>query len=85
MSKWELHSIEIRKAWSPDPNALPYKGTIKFQSNEGESFAANIPPDRVQLYLSLIADEVVRNASELGRRIAESLGPEAQPNEQETK
>lgn len=68
---WRLNSINISyHSWEKDQ---PYRGKISFINKSEESLNFNIPPDKMQALLALIADSVVDSASRLGHRMAASV------------
>lgn len=51
-----------------------YVGNIRFQNGDWESFTFKIRPDQTQLYIDLIAEDIVKGAESLGERLIDSLG-----------
>ena len=72
---WKLDKLEIEfKSWGDDKGK--YAGRIRFENGEYENFTFKIRPDMAQPYIDLIAEDIVKAASNLGERLVVSLGLE---------
>lgn len=81
MADFYLKEIRLRRVeYGADEGT--YKGTIAF-SNTEDTFIAELPPERCAAYLDLVAEEVVRSANGISKRLKESLTPQTEPPEQE--
>ena len=70
---WRLQKLTIEFN-SYGKNEGKYTGKIGFQNGEFEFFSFNVRPDMAQPYIDLIADDIVKSASNLGERLLLSLG-----------
>ena len=50
-----------------------YEGSIEFENGVNESFSFAVKPNMAEKYISLIADDVVDAAQQLGNRLALSI------------
>lgn len=67
-----LRKIEIElQYWGDDKGK--YKGKITFEDGSGDSFTFGMTPEVCLRYLNPIATEVVRSATELGEKLAQSF------------
>jgi hypothetical protein len=70
---WRLDKLSIEfQRYGEDKGK--YTGSIRFQNGEFESFSFNVRPDMAQPYIDLIAEDIVKAASNLGERLLLSLG-----------
>ena len=80
-NNWKLDNISIRfkqgYGWEKKEHKRHdrYEGTISFVNEEDESFCFNIPENYTQQYLDIMANDIVRCATDLGKRLAESIKP----------
>lgn len=77
---WKLKSIDISFEkgydWEKEEEKKKdrYEGMIKFENGDKESFSFRVKPDMAERYISLISQDIVTAASDLGDRLIESLG-----------
>lgn len=70
--KWRLKSLTIElQKWGEFKDK--YIGKIQFENKDSEGFMFNLSPERTEKYLSLISEELVANASNLGDKLLQSL------------
>ena len=50
-----------------------YEGSIEFENGVNESFSFAVKPNMAEKYISLIADDVIDAAQQLGNRLALSI------------
>lgn len=72
-SKWYLQKIEIELDRFGD-NPGVYKGKVSFSNGHFELFRLRIRPEMAAQYISLIAEDLVKGATNLGQHLIESLG-----------
>jgi len=75
---WRLDKFEIefKQGWKPDKIDERYEGFIRFSNKEGESFRIKVEQVKSQVFLDLIAAEIVKAASGLAVRMSTCLYPE---------
>jgi hypothetical protein len=69
---WKLKSMSIRFMEYGEYSGK-YVGQMEFNNKQSEAFTFNIRPEMAGEYLRLLKAEVVRSASELGEKLAQSL------------
>src|SRR5882672_3972961 len=74
-SQWRLKSINISfQEWGEYKGK--YIGKIEFANRTNEAFSFNITDEKTHQFLSLIRDNVVDSAANLGQRLMQSLPPQ---------
>lgn len=69
---WILKKIQIEfQTYGNDKGK--YTGKVDFQNGHFESFSFRIKPDMADKYISLIADDIVKGAENLGCDLLKSL------------
>lgn len=85
MSEWKLKELKIEHLGDWEKKRLgttkEYGGRIRFQNEECEVFAVNIPPDRASVIYGLVADLVAAQANELAARMQAAMGAGQYPAE----
>lgn len=75
---WRLEKFEIEfkqgSTWSKTEDR--YEGFIRFANKEGESFRIKVDQVKSQVFLDLIAAEIVKAASSLAVKMSACLYPE---------
>ena len=74
-NEWKLKSIEIEFKEYGEYKGK-YIGSIRFSNGENESFRFNLRDGMAKPYIDLMADDIVKSASDLGERLIKSLGSE---------
>ena len=77
---WRLEKFEIEfkhgSSWSKPATEDRYEGFVRFTNKEGESFKIKVDQVKSQVFLDLIAAEIVKAASGLAVRMSTCLYPE---------
>jgi hypothetical protein len=73
---WILKSIKIEfqqgSEWRGTEDC--YEGWIEFQNGEREQLRFKIRKDQTQPFIDIMAEEIVRTATQLGSRLQSSMG-----------
>jgi|APSaa5957512622_1039677.scaffolds.fasta_scaffold177951_2 hypothetical protein len=79
MSEWRLQDISIGFKKGHDFEKVErkkhdrYEGKISFKNSENESFCFNVPEKFTQKYIDIMAEDIVKCATELGVKLSKSL------------
>ena len=68
---WQLQALSIDKEW----NSETYRGRIRFRDNKQQELTFNIPPDKVEAMMGLVAESIMQSARELGAGLLKSIQP----------
>ena len=73
--EWRLENltIQFKPGYSFNNTKDHYAGKITFKNKENESFTFNLTNELTQPYIDLIKKEVIRTATTLGDKLANSL------------
>lgn len=67
-----LHLYRTTKGFGKDEEVV-YRGSIKFKNSNGDSFECTFTDNETDYFLKPIKSAVIRQATALGKRIADSL------------
>lgn len=83
---WKLDSfkVDFHKGWKHEKTEDRYEGFIKFCNEENESFTIKLDAAKSQVIMDLIADEIVKTASNLAIRMATCLYPEKEVKDEKS-
>jgi hypothetical protein len=75
---WRLDKIELefKRPGYGDDGPGKYEGRIRFENGQWERFSFKIQPDMAERYIATLSEDIVKAASDLGRRVAASIMPE---------
>lgn len=70
--EWKLRSFTA-ELMTYGENKGKYVGKIVFANGQNDQLCFAIPPEKSAIYIQLMSVEITNTATELGKRIAESL------------
>jgi hypothetical protein len=73
--EWKLQDLRIdfKTGYEWQKTVDRYEGRITFSNKEGESFTFNVDQFQAQKFLDIVGAEIVKTASTLGQKVAESI------------